>query len=529
MAEEDKWMLEIDLDDSTTADYQYWLHAVEAARQAGAHALEESNGATASWAEVVRSSTTPSKSPTDLKRPRQVCHPPMLDNSTEVTKKPECMERAKKSTPQTTRPRKRKATSGRVSNATKVRPARRNTKTSSFPPLRTNVCSKQAEHADDSNLLRPFSTLTRNDKRQVKQAFAHRRMLKMQKSTDLGRPVVAEESALYRYRTHTMTQSEFQRLEKSQWLSDATINMFLQAYVTDKIDRAHCFSSHFFTQLLSAHPADPCELASDDNEETGGPGVENQFNYQAVQNYSNACGGLTSNGLFTLDNLLIPAHVDGNHWIILRVNFEEKRIELYDSMGTVNPTYNRLLDALRRYIYCELHKHLPEHSWPQYSSWSSTWSMRNASRQSPRQHNGYDCGVFTMISGYLLARGVQLSRTTYDQAYVDSSNLRHNIALALLSINELPDPVSGQPRLPFRTSTPSTRRKRKSSTSCTTGGKKLRANSSSIEVSPSNNDTTLLNRKRSAKSLTDADPNQRSLTDCWTARTKSKRRKKNEV
>ena len=130
-----------------------------------------------------------------------------------------------------------------------------------------------------------------------------------------------------------------------------------------------------------------------------------------------------------------------------------------------------------------------------------------------------------MISGYLLARGVQLSRTTYDQAYVDSSNLRHNIALALLSINELPDPVSGQPRLPFRTSTPSTRRKRKSSTSCTTGGKKLRANSSSIEVSPSNNDTTLLNRKRYAKSLTDADPNQRS----WTARKKSKRRKKNEV
>ena len=181
-------------------------------------------------------------------------------------------------------------------------------------------------------------------------------MLKLQKSTDLGRPVVAEESALYRYRTHTMTQSEFQRLEKSQWLSDATINMFLQAYVTDKIDRAHCFSSHFFTQLLSAHPADPCELVSDDDEESGGPGVENQFNYQAVQNYSNACGGLTSNGLFTLDNLLIPAHVDGNHWIILRVNFEEKRIELYDSMGTVNPTYNRLLDALRRYIYCELDK-----------------------------------------------------------------------------------------------------------------------------------------------------------------------------
>ena len=54
MAEEDKWMLEIDLDQSSMEDQQYWLHAVEAARQAGAHALEASNGATTAWADIVK-------------------------------------------------------------------------------------------------------------------------------------------------------------------------------------------------------------------------------------------------------------------------------------------------------------------------------------------------------------------------------------------------------------------------------------------------------------------------------------------
>ena len=49
IAEEDRWMLEIDMEElmeSTLAEQQYWLYAVEAARQAGTRALELSKGAT---------------------------------------------------------------------------------------------------------------------------------------------------------------------------------------------------------------------------------------------------------------------------------------------------------------------------------------------------------------------------------------------------------------------------------------------------------------------------------------------------
>jgi len=336
-----------------------------------------------------------------------------------------------------------------------------------------------------------------------------------------------------------MTQLDFKRLESTQWLSDANINMFLQAYVTDKIDRAQCFSSHFFTQLFSSASADQ---SNDENYDQDHPdpspiGVRAEpadidgFNYHEVRNYSNQFGGFMSGDEYTLDNLLIPAHVDGNHWIVLRVNFADQLIEVYDSMGTVNPTYNRHLEALRRYLFHDLHKHLPEQSWPAYGAWSRHWRTRNASRMSPRQLNGYDCGVFTMVSSYLLARGVHLARDTYDQAYVDSINLRHNLALALLNINELPDPVSGQPRLQFQPpSSHPARRKRKRSKRGAVGSKRPRTNVNKIEDHTSNHDTPLLNRKRAAKSLTDADPSQRSLTDLWTdTRPPKKKKKKGEV
>ncbi|EJK64038.1 hypothetical protein THAOC_15270 [Thalassiosira oceanica] len=356
----------------------------------------------------------------------------------------------KATAPRQTGTARRKTTQARANSASVTNIAQRHPRAGRLPNRRTNVCSDHAKLADDSNILVEFSKLPRPIRQQVTKSFAHRRTLKVKRSTNLGRRPSTQDVEVYRYRGHSMTQLDFKRLESTQWLSDANINMFLQAYVTDKIDRAHCFSSHFFTQLFSSASADQ---SNDENYDQDHPdpspiGVRAEpadidgFNYHEVRNYSNQFGGFMSGDEYTLDNLLIPAHVDGNHWIVLRVNFADQLIEVYDSMGTVNPTYNRHLEALRRYLFHDLHKHLPEQSWPAYGAWSRHWRTRNASRLSPRQLNGYDCGVFTMVSSYLLARGVHLARDTYDQAYVDSINLRHNLALALLNINELPDPVS---------------------------------------------------------------------------------------
>ena len=57
IADEDRWMLEIDaceLKEKSLADQQYWLYAVEAARQAGTRALELSEGATNKWSDIMK-------------------------------------------------------------------------------------------------------------------------------------------------------------------------------------------------------------------------------------------------------------------------------------------------------------------------------------------------------------------------------------------------------------------------------------------------------------------------------------------
>ena len=49
ISEEDKWMLEVDtteLRDSTLEEQQFWLHAIEAAQQAGTRPLKLTEGAT---------------------------------------------------------------------------------------------------------------------------------------------------------------------------------------------------------------------------------------------------------------------------------------------------------------------------------------------------------------------------------------------------------------------------------------------------------------------------------------------------
>ena len=57
VAQEDRWMLEIDQDQImsyTVEDKQFWINSVNAAMKACANALEKSDGASKSWSDVVR-------------------------------------------------------------------------------------------------------------------------------------------------------------------------------------------------------------------------------------------------------------------------------------------------------------------------------------------------------------------------------------------------------------------------------------------------------------------------------------------
>ena len=58
---------------------------------------------------------------------------------------------------------------------------------------------------------------------------------------------------------------------------------------------------------------------------------------------------------------------------------------------------------MRRYLYDEKFKGADPDQRPDFETWKRTWKTKDRSSTSPRQHNGVDCGVFTLLSIYLLS------------------------------------------------------------------------------------------------------------------------------
>ena len=54
------------------------------------------------------------------------------------------------------------------------------------------------------------------------------------------------------------------------------------------------------------------------------------------------------------------------------------------------------------------------------------------STHSPRQENGFDCGVFTVLSAALISNGVPMTGEVYTQALVSHANIRDRLANIIL-------------------------------------------------------------------------------------------------
>jgi len=93
--------------------------------------------------------------------------------------------------------------------------------------------------------------------------------------------------------------------------------------------------------------------------------------------------------------VLIPVNHHSSHWTAAAINFRQKRIESYDSMGM-----NRLnvYKLLRLYIDAE-HRNKKKKPFD-FSGWEDY-----IVEDFPTQENGYDCGVFTCQFLESLSRG----------------------------------------------------------------------------------------------------------------------------
>jgi Ulp1 family protease len=207
----------------------------------------------------------------------------------------------------------------------------------------------------------------------------------------------------------------FRDLNSREWLNDEIINFMLRGYIENFADNIGCFNSFFMGNLLGMNGRGAPERDIPPWSPTG-------YYYDAVQTWHNRF----QSGLFNLEHLFVPINVGQAHWNFIHVRPREKIIELYDSYG-VRESNQIYLTQFARYMH-QLYRDVHGGSTVSYGSWAEEWTILDASANSPVQSDNYNCGVFVILSAYLLSLGHQLRRGSYTTQMIEDNETRLKIA-----------------------------------------------------------------------------------------------------
>ncbi|KAL3799204.1 LOW QUALITY PROTEIN: hypothetical protein ACHAW5_007243 [Stephanodiscus triporus] len=210
----------------------------------------------------------------------------------------------------------------------------------------------------------------------------------------------------------SVQRGSMQTLRPGQWLNDEVINYFLKNCLARRDEkmcardagrrRSHFFNS-FFVQTMF-------------DEKNNDPKLRGRYNYKNVKRWSKKVPG---KDIFNLKYILCPINLDNTHWTSAVIFMEDKRIQYYDSMGG---TDRSKLEGLLEYVKDEYRakngKELDVTEWELVSCTSDT----------PRQRNGYDCGVFTCMFCDFISKDCSL---VFNQDHIDQC--RDRIALSIMN------------------------------------------------------------------------------------------------
>ena len=177
------------------------------------------------------------------------------------------------------------------------------------------------------------------------------------------------------------------------WLNDEVINLYLKL-LQQRCDTAKQHKVWFYNTFFYA------KLAGD-----------GAYNYNAVRRWSKT----QKVDITALDMLIVPVHVHGNHWTLARLDFRRKRAEYYDSL---RGSEANILRNLRQYVIDEAKTYK--------SQVLSMDDWQDVAVNAPRQSNGSDCGVFSLMFANYLCDGLPVSFT-----YTDMPYFRQRIALEI--------------------------------------------------------------------------------------------------
>jgi sentrin-specific protease 1 len=173
------------------------------------------------------------------------------------------------------------------------------------------------------------------------------------------------------------------RLRPGVWLNDEIVNFYmsmLQERDKELVRRypkrlpSFFFNSYFITELL----------------DKGG------YKYANVERWSTRF----KINIFEMNKIFFPVNIANNHWTMAIINMSKKQVCYYDSFHAKGERY---LNGLLNYIVDE--------GKTKYNMTidKSEWSFISGDNSSPRQTNGCDCGVFSVMCADFLSDDLPLS------------------------------------------------------------------------------------------------------------------------
>jgi sentrin-specific protease 1 len=191
------------------------------------------------------------------------------------------------------------------------------------------------------------------------------------------------EDIMFKDGTDSVQRQSMHTLKPGTWLNDEIIHYFY--LMLSKRDeelckknptrqRSHFFRSFFITKILNE----------------GSATCDGKYEYSNVKQWSEKVPG---KDIFKLDKILFPINMGNMHWIAAAIFMKQKRIEIFDSLGSDGSRY---LNALFSYIQDE-HMDKKKTPLPDIHKWESVPTQE----ATPRQRNGTCCMInISAISSY---------------------------------------------------------------------------------------------------------------------------------
>ncbi|VEN33986.1 unnamed protein product [Callosobruchus maculatus] len=188
-----------------------------------------------------------------------------------------------------------------------------------------------------------------------------------------------------------ITRRDLRTLAGLNWLNDEVINFYMNLIIerskqSPDRPKAFAFNTFFYPKLLKDGP-------------------------QGLRRWTKRVD------LFEHDMICIPIHL-GMHWCMAIIDFRDKSIRYYDSMGSSN---DRCLEALRHYLEAE---HMDK---KKTAFDTSDFTLENV-KDIPQQMNGSDCGMFSCTFAEFLTRDAKI---TFSQEHMPY--LRNKMVLEIIT------------------------------------------------------------------------------------------------